>query len=105
MKICYLLTLLTTLFFSFFLSKSFGSTFELIYYKENGFDNYIENYINQTTNLWNSEYKIVDESNSNESIDQKNELIAHIFKKRKSTKMNELEQYLNKILQIMTQIH
>ena len=64
------------------------------YFKDNGFDaEYIDMYKQQITDLWKNEYMPI-QTNFN-SPEESNKLASHIFKKRRSSKSDELDNYLS----------
>jgi len=70
--------------------------FKLDYYIDNEFEsNYIQTYKQQIKKLWNNEYIQNSNESDNQSSSNSNALMAHIFKKRKLVKSDELDTYLN----------
>ena len=64
------------------------------YFKDNRFDaEYIDMYKQQITDLWKNEYMPI-QTNFNPP-EESNKLASHIFKKRKFSKSDELDNYLS----------
>ena len=66
----------------------------MVYYEENGFNDYIETYKQQIDHLWKSDYLPTDQGNIIQIDAQCDNFTAHVFKKRKLIQHDELDIYL-----------
>ena len=66
----------------------------MVYYNEHGFEGYITTYKDQITKLWKSSYLPTNQPIEPSVSEMQDDLIAHIFKKRKIIQQDELDSYL-----------
>ena len=66
----------------------------MVYYSEHGFEDYVRLYKDQITNLWKSSYLSTSRAVETPVDETQDDLVAHIFKKRKIVQRDELDAYL-----------
>lgn len=66
----------------------------MIYYNEHGFQPYIKSYQKIITNLWKTSYLPTNQEIVMPINEMRDDLVAHVFKKRKIVRQDELDSYL-----------
>jgi len=66
----------------------------MVYYNEHGFQPYVRSYQKIITDLWKTSYLPTDQETVTPVNEMRDDLVAHVFKKRKIVCRDELDSYL-----------